>query len=177
MLIYLALLEQPDDEPAFIALYNKYLPSLFRIGMAFCGDFWLVEDALQMTWIDIAKSFSKISSISCQKLDAYLATIMRNNCRDILRTRKIHEEINADDMLATEDVFDEVYNKVEAERLVAAIRAMPEMYREVLERRLILGDGNKDIAKSLGIKESLVAKRYERGHAMLVSTITGEEEE
>ena len=176
LVFYLAVLEQPGDADAFVVLYHKYLPMLTGIALKYFSDHRLVEDALQETWEDIAKNFIKISSIPCHELPSYLVTIMKNNCIDILRKEKKYAEMFPDeDVAADDETSDTVHIQEEYRRLVALIRATPVLYREVLERRLVLEQSNQEVAKALKISENLAAKRYERGRAMLIKTLRNEE--
>ena len=168
MTIFLALLENQADELAFIEMYQKHLPMLTRTGQRFFTDKSFVEDALQMTWESVAVNFSKISSLPCHETAPYLVTIMKNKCRDILRSeRKFEELVPEEETIITDDIVDMVHIQDEYRKLVDEIRKMPDIYREVLERRLILEQSNSETAKSIGISAALTAKRFSRGRDML----------
>ena len=51
--------------------------------------------------------------------------------------------------------------------LVSLVRALPEGYRRVLELKLVEEQSNQEIARRLGLNESTVATRIQRGKAML----------
>lgn len=47
------------------------------------------------------------------------------------------------------------------------MRALPDGYRRVLEHRLVEEQSNQEIARCLGLNESTVSTRIQRGKAML----------
>ena len=174
-LLYLAMLENHEDESTFLELYRIHSSMLTRIGQRFFKENWFVEDALQLTWESVAKNFRKISSLPRHETAPYLVTMMKNKCRDILRSEKKYTELFPDEDAAIEDEIDEtVIIKQEYLELVSLIRKMPDIYREVLERRLILEESNVEIAKNTGVSELVVAQRFSRGKAMLIKSLSVE---
>ena len=175
VLLYLALLESPEDEPAFIELYHTNLPELTKVGQRFFTEKSLIEDALQLTWESVAKNFTKITSLPRHETVPYLVTMMKNKCKDILRSEKKYTELLPDEDAVYEDgVDDMVHIKSEYQEIVALIRKMSDTYREVLERRLVLEESNREIASKMGISEALVAKRFSRGRALLIEILSDE---
>ena len=176
LVYYIVMLDSAEDEAAFVELYHKYLPLLTSIALKLSLNHSCVEDALQITWEDIAKDFRRMSSIPSHELPPYLATVMRNNCMDILRKEKKYTEPFFDENTALDDqTFDTVYAQEKYRNLVDLLRTMPTLYREVLERRLIMEQSNQEVAKALKISDNLAAKRYERGRAMLAEALRKDE--
>ena len=175
IMLYLAFLENPEDETAFLEMYHKHLPMLTKAGLKFFADKWFVEDALQLTWMSVALNFNKISSLPRHETAPYLVTIMKNKCRDILRKENMYTELIAgEDVVLEDDIDDRLHIQHEYKKLVEAIRKLPDIYREVLERRLIIEESNGEVAKNMGISEMLAAKRYSRGRAILKENMIGE---
>jgi len=171
---YITLLEDSDDKAAFLKLYHTNLSILTRTGQQYFKEKSFVEDALQLTWESVAKNFTKILSLSCHETTPYLVTIMKNKCKDILRKEQKYTELFSDDEAVLDDEIDNtIHIQQEYQRLVALIRKMPDVYREVLERRLILEESNSEAAKNMGISEMLAAKRFSRGRALLIEKLLG----
>lgn len=176
ILLYLALLENPEDESAFEDVYHTHLPILTRIGQRYFTEKSFIEDALQMTWESIARSFSKIMSLPRHETTPYLVTMMKNKCKDVLRNEKKYTELFPDeDAILDDNVESTVQIQQEYQKIVTLIREMPDTYREVMERRLVLDESNKEIARSMNISEALVAQRFLRGREMLKKSLSDEE--
>ena len=174
--LYLSLIESSEDETVFIRLYHKNLPILTKVGCKYFKSNSYVEDALQSTWESVILNFKKISNLPNDEITPYLVTVMKNKCKDILRREKKYAlEITDEEIAGEEEVFDKVFTQLEYAYLVSAIREIPDHYREILERRLILEQKNSEIAKIMSISEGLVAKRYARAKAMLIGNLRNEE--
>lgn len=174
---YVTRLERPGDEAAFIAFYHEYLPFFTRRARRYLtGHGGLVDDALQETWIDVARDFIKLSSLPRHELPSYLATMVRHNCIDILRKERGHTELPEDETVtAGDETLNIVLQNDSLSRAAACIRGMPDIYRAVLEHRLLWERSNQEVAKKLGISEALAAKRFERGMKLLRETAQKEE--
>ncbi|MBR0281189.1 MAG: sigma-70 family RNA polymerase sigma factor, partial [Oscillibacter sp.] len=58
-------------------------------------------------------------------------------------------------------------NTEEYAYLVSVIQALPDGYRRILELKCVEEATNREIAKRMGLNESTVASRVQRGRAML----------
>ena len=170
--LYMTLLEDERDIPAFRRLYHTYHLGMLRMALRyFPGDQQTAEDAVHESFLKIIENFSKISALSCEELTPYVVTIVKNVSLNMLKKQK--RLVLTDDWAAfegaeapsTEDGFS---------RLVGLIRAMPETYRAVLEMRFVLEMEYREIAKALGISESAVASRVNRGRKLLIEKLKEE---
>ena len=62
----------------------------------------------------------------------------------------------------------------EYRRLVALILSLPEAYRRVLELKYVMEESNQAIARRLGMKESTVSTRVQRGRKLLLEAMERE---
>lgn len=58
--------------------------------------------------------------------------------------------------------------------IIDTIRAMPDIYRTVLEMRFVEERSTKEIAKALSLKETTVDVRIHRGRALLIRKLREE---
>ena len=72
------------------------------------------------------------------------------------------------------DVSDEVLSDMGYNRVVAAIKALPELYSEALYLFNVTGLSIREIASSLGIAENVVKKRLQRAREKLRDILTEE---
>ena len=62
----------------------------------------------------------------------------------------------------------------EYQRLVELIRSLPEAYRRVLELKFVEEETNQEIARRLGLKESTVSTKVQRGRRLLLDAMEQE---
>jgi RNA polymerase sigma-70 factor (ECF subfamily) len=100
----------------------------------------------------------------------WLARIARNRTVDFLRARKRTTEL-PDDLPASER------EPSEAERVLAAIRQLPEAYRETLALRLVEGMSGPEIAARVGLTPESVRVNLHRGMKLLKEKLGAPEEQ
>lgn len=163
---YLSLLETDDDQTRFAQFYESYERRLYRAALSIVQSPAMAEDAVQDAMLKIIDHFDEFKKIenSCQDLGAWSVTIVKNVSLSMLRKENRHQELpedwDAPDPDGAESVSD-------AHRLVAHIRALPEIYRSVLELRLVAGWSSREVAALFHLKENTVDMRVSRGRAIL----------
>ena len=90
MLIYLQLIDAPEERSKFEALYMQYRGLMLYVARRILRRQEDAEDAVHDACIKIAKSISKISAIDCPETRAYIVIIVENTCIDLLRKRRRH---------------------------------------------------------------------------------------
>lgn len=168
--LYMTLLEDERNVPAFRRLYHTHHKRMMRMALRFFPkDQKAAEDAVHESFLKIIENFSKISEISWEELGPYVVTIVKNVSLNMLKKQK--RLVLTDDWAA----FEQAEEPSDGfGRLVALIRAMPETYRAVLEMRFVLEMEYREIAKVLGISESAVANRVSRGRKLLMEKLKKE---
>lgn len=175
MLCYLLLLESDRDKDAFARLYHDQRGKLLSAARRFFPtDRTRAEDAVHQAFLNVAKHFTNFLQIPCHERQAYLVTIVKNACRDILRKEKKYAEWSEESdagrgLDSNTEGLDESYR-----RAVELIYALPDKYRATLELRLILGLNNKEAAKRMGAEENTVAQWYARGRKMVAEQLEKE---
>lgn len=160
--IYLAMLETEEDQQRFIQLYEACEKKVYAIVLRILGDPSKAEDAAQQTWFQLLKNWERVSALLWEETEGYAVTAAKNCALDILRTERKTTAFPEDwDPPAREE------HQEEYDYLVSLIRALPESYRRILELKCVEEQGNREIARRLGINESTVASRVQRGRAML----------
>ena len=162
LLIYLSMLETDEDKSKFLKLYDAYEKKVYAVALQILGNPSQAEDAMQQTWFQLLRNWSRVSSLAWEEVGGYTVTAAKNAALDLLRTRKrIVDFPDHWEPVAREE------GQEEYQYIVALIRALPESYRRILELKLVEEQTNREIAKRLNIGESTVATRIMRGKAML----------
>lgn len=160
--ICLAMLETEQDQRRFIKLYNAYEKKVYLTALRFLRNPTQAEDAAQQTWVQLLRSWERVSALSWSQTGGYVATVAKNAALDVRRVEQQAEPFPESwDPPAPEE------HQEEYAYLISLIRALPENYRRILELKCVQELSNREIARRLKIKESTVASRVMRGRAML----------
>jgi RNA polymerase sigma-70 factor, ECF subfamily len=123
------------------------------------------EDVLQMTYLAIIEGRARFDGES--SLKTWLFAVIRNHARS--RSRHLRYVLQSLSRIAAfaadEQTRDEPHS--ETHRLVAALHALPNRQREVLDLVFYRGLAIAEAAKVLGIGLGTARVHYERGKATL----------
>lgn len=162
MLIYLQLIDDPEDRELFVQLYEKHRVAMFNRANKILNNIQDSEDAVHDAFIKIAENIEKISSLECHKRDKYIVTIIENKAFNAYRKKRAHP---------TEPLFDlaeySVADTYEDGDLARCILKLPHNYREALLLKYDLGFSNKEISETLNVSQELVRKRLQRARDTL----------
>lgn len=166
-MLFLMMIDAPDDRSRFCILYETYRHLLLTVAMDVLGDSYLAEDAVQETFLRIARNMDKIDEIHSRQTKRYLISTARNAAIDLYRKqdRQRRREVNVEDAEAMMPVS---YLETDMDNAVLDIlKNLPEKYREVFLLKYSAGMENSQIAKICGIRETTVRQRIARGKAMI----------
>ena len=123
------------------------------------------EDAVQTALLRISKIKLPQNESS---LRAYVLTAAKHAALDLL-PKQCHD-VDLDDVIlpCSEDLFETVAASQDYERLLSAIKALPEKYRNVLMLRYVQELETKEISLLLGRPLATVQKQITRAKALLV---------
>jgi RNA polymerase sigma-70 factor (ECF subfamily) len=97
-------------------------------------------------------------------IGAWLARIARNRAAEFYRQSRTTEELS-------DDLTSKNNPDAEAREILAAIRSLPETYRETLVLRLVEGMTGNEIAERTGLKPESVRVNLHRGMDLLRQTL------
>ncbi len=174
MLIYLSLIDTPNEKSKFEQVYYAYRHTMKYVAFNILKDDKLAEDALQEAFLRIAKNFTKINQEICPQTKAFVVIIIRNISLTMLakETKQSHVDIDVDDYISnsrTDNLESYSYSKI-----VACIRALPSIYSDVLALKLVYEYSTKEIALMLKLSDETVKKRIQRGIVILQEALKKE---
>lgn len=179
MLIYLQMLDTPEDQRKFEALYYAYRRTMLYVAMQILKDHQLAEDAVQEAFLRLAKNFSKIGQVDCPRTRLFTVIIVRNVSLTMLAERK--KELVFEGPAATVpieyDLEADVLERIAYEDLLSAIRGLPAIYRDILYLQCVEEYKLTEISKLLGIGTETVKKRAQRGRKKLLDQLMKEHED
>ena len=145
MLIYLQMLELPEERVKFESLYQTHRKAMFHIAKRILQDESLAEDAVHQAFVNIIAHFDQLMRYDDQQLYAYLFVTTQHAAIDLLRERKkvpLERWESTDSLETPFHSNDEIAN---------ALSRLPERYRTALLLRYRYGYTPKEVASFFGI--------------------------
>lgn len=151
-------MKQPSERPAggVEMLMETYGNLLFRICLVTLGNQADAEDAVQDTFLRYLQKAPPFASAEHEQ--AWLIRVATNRCRDMLRTRHVHADLDSVQVYARDE---------EDGQALAALMTLPEKFRMVLTLHYVEGYRVNEIADMLGKTASAVKMRLQKGRALL----------
>ena len=134
---------------------------LYRLCLVMLGDESDAEDAVQETLIKYLQKAPSFEDAEHEK--AWLITVATNKCRDMLRFRKRHPQIDS-------ELFQEMSVNPSDSGILEALMTLPEKFRLVLLLYYVEEYPIADIAKTIGKTPSAVKMRLQKGRKLLEET-------
>jgi len=176
MLIYLQMLDTPEEKSKFETLYYTYRRTMLYTAMQILKDHQLAEDAVQEAFMRLVKNFSKIGQIDCPRTRLFTVIIVRNVSLTMRAKQQNQILVEVPDTtVSTEyDLETEVLGRIAYEEVLAAIQELPLIYRDILYLQCVEEYKLTEISKLIGIGTETVKKRAQRGRKILLEQLTKE---
>lgn len=144
-----------DDIEEVVHTYGNML---FRLCLVTLGNESDAQDALQETFIKYLQKAPEFKSNEHKK--AWLLKVAANQCKDMLRSKKLHQTVNLDEI-----------NQFMEERsdtgILDSLMLLPEKFRMVLFLYYVEEYGVREIANMIGKTPSAVKMRLQKGRSLL----------
>lgn len=146
------------SDEAFGELYLRYRRMVHAVALARVGAAE-ADDVVQEVFVIAIRKLASLRDSAA--LGGWLATIARNCAAAVRRSATEHDEITEHAVAAGQEEDEE------ARRALAAIRSLPEAYRETLMMRLVEGMTGPEIAARTGLTPDSVRVNLHRGMRLL----------
>lgn len=158
------------------ALHREHYPSLVRLASLVLGDVGLAEQVVQDAFVKLHLRWGGLRQLD--RAPAYLRSTVLNGARSQLRHQKVRDRHDARRTVAPAAGTPEgsAVAAAEHERVVAALRRLPERQREALALRYFLDLPEAEIAAAMGVSAGSVKTHVHRGLAALAQLL-GEEDQ
>jgi RNA polymerase sigma-70 factor, ECF subfamily len=149
------------DAGAFEALYDAYHRLVFAIALRMTDDTGTAEDVTQSVFLTL---WTTPEAFRGGAFAAWLSRVTRNRVLDVLRSRagRATAEIPLD-LPAHGSTADEAFERIDAERVRAALAALGEDQRTIIELGFFGGITHEEIARRTGIPLGTVKTRIRTG--------------
>ena len=162
MLIYLQMLETPEDRTKFEILYLEYRDTMYYAAYDILGNSFDAEDAVHHAFVKIAEKIGRIEEAKSPKTRAYVVTAAINRAIDIYRAKQAHPSVPYADEVVGAPVEYRGNNQ-----LAGCILKLPARQRQILILKYHHGYALKEIAGMLGITYANALKIEQRAKAKL----------
>ena len=148
-------------------IVNTYSDTILRIAYQYTKNIHDSEDIVQDTLFSVMKRGAEnLSSLSEEKLKAYIIRVTINKCNDFHRKRSRRKVVSLEDI---EPVF-----TPEEQNVLDEVNRLPEKYRNVIYLHYYEGYQVNEIAEILGVKPSTISSQLNRARAKLKDYLTEE---
>ena len=169
LLMLLAELEDETARRRFAELYETYHERMERAALRILGSQTDAEDAMQNAFVQVIHHIDRVSELPEEETLYWLLAVVKNEA--LMIRRRAERSIPVEDMSAFEQ---EAENVTDYRSLVECFTRLPETYRATLEMKLLLGYSDAEVAQRLGISETAVSSRANRGRVLLRKIVESE---
>ena len=167
---------QAGDEASIAALVSASHPHVQRFAYALCASEDDAQDAAQEALIVL---FRKVGTLrAAAALGSWMFQIVRNECIRRAKTaaRRDAPATGRPGEPTTTSVEDDVLRRLEAQRVAAAIAALPADQRCVLVMRDVQGLPGDVVARRMGLSAAAMKSRLHRARAAVRAELDGQDQ-
>ncbi len=171
-----------DDSARFRRVVLPHLDEAFRLAQWLTGNRADAEDVVQDASL---RAFNAIRDFAGGSARSWVLSIVRNTAYSWLRKNRSAVVVGVEDLAAVEldqikpgetqlqSAETSLIEKADADRLRAAIAALPTPFRETLVLRDIEGLDYREIAEATDVPIGTVMSRLARARRRIISSIKG----
>lgn len=149
------------DVAAFEAIYDAYHRLVYGIALRMLGESAGAEDLTQAVFL---KVWSAPESFISGNLGAWLSRVTRNRALDVLRSRAVRSEAELPADVALDGSIDDVvFARLDGDRVRAALAALPDEQRSLIELGFFAGVTHEEIARRTSTPLGTVKTRIRAG--------------
>lgn len=164
-MLYLSVLDSEEEKDLFEKLYKENEQDMYAVAYRILHNQEDAEDAVHQAFLKVADNLTKISQMPCHEVKAYVVMISRNTAINMYRSNKRRAEHST--VLNEEVDHVSSFSHEDYSELVAAIKQLPQEYKDVLFLYCLQGFSSKETAKMLHISAESVRQRALRAKQML----------
>lgn len=170
MIMYIQMLETPEEQTKFEQLYLKYRSLMYHVAYKILHHQQDAEDAVHQAFLKIAEHMDKVEDPLSPKAQGYVVTIVENKAIDQYRKRQKQ---------LCSPLVDEIHGIAISyegnDTLTACILKLPARYREIILLRYHYGYSVREIAHMMSLSVSAASKLDQRAKNKLKALCQKEE--
>ncbi|MCU1274573.1 MAG: polymerase, sigma-24 subunit, subfamily [Bryobacterales bacterium] len=155
------------DQQAFAELYERHEPALFRYALHLSGNHFVAEEVAHEVFLHLAGSYIRFDA-KRGSLEAYLYGTIRNLVRVVWRKRACEPR---QDQIAACDVLGDLIHDERTAALYAALRELPDHYRDAIMLCELEEKSYEDAARLLNCPVGTIRSRVHRARILLAARL------
>lgn len=168
------------EQKKFEDLYDTYSRLMYYIAFDILKDEGLAQDAVQEAFINICKTFSKISEQDCKDLKGFVVIVIRRVAINMYNKQKKNKIISLDVFLENRETSGKqaVHRDIpdissEENRIMYYMQKLPSKYADILLFYYVYGYSAEEMAQIFDMKTSTVYSYLSRGRKKLEKLLEG----
>jgi RNA polymerase sigma-70 factor (ECF subfamily) len=134
---------------------EEFETPLQRYALRLSGDEEQAKDLVQETFIKMMSNLHKLKVLNQYQRKAWMYRVLKNHYIDQVRAQNREQAL----LQRLSDITQEHSDPVISISLNTAFDRIPEQYRDVLNKRYVMGMNSEEIGKELGIPSATVRSR------------------
>ena len=155
------------DQEAFAALYERHEPALFRYALHLSGNHFVAEEVAHEVFLHLAGSYIRFDA-KRGSLEGYLYGMIRNLVRVVWRKRAFEPR---EEQTAPGDVLGDLIHDERTAALYAALRELPDHYRDAIMLCELEEKSYEDAARLLDCPVGTIRSRVHRARILLAARL------
>ena len=144
MLIYLMMIDSPEDQSKFEKVYLTYKGLMYHTAYKVLNNEEDAEDAVHNAFVKIAENISKIGEPVCPKTKVYVVTIVENKAIDLYRANQRRSKV-----IYLDEISGISIEEGKVHGLAACMAKLSPRYRQVILLKYHQGFSCREIAGHL----------------------------
>lgn len=176
-MIFLMMIDTPEDKRKFVILYEKYRYLMRKVAMDVLQDSFLAEDAVHNAFVSLAYNLDKLDESEDLPTKLYLVACARNAAFDLYRKKRsqMKKETTLEEVFEKDDYVTYIESDME-NGILEILKNLPLKYRDVFMLKYVNHMENREIAEACSILEGTVRQRLSRGKVIIEQKIREMEE-
>lgn len=170
LMMYLSVLETPEEQSKFEELYNQYRKLMYLCAKEILKDDALAEDAVQDAFLKIIYNFHKIGEVNCNRTKRFVVIVVENISIDIYRKERKMQRVPLETLEEIHQ-FQTPHQSENLTEIERAIEELPLIYKHVFQLKFGWGYSNEEIMEILNITRNNLKQRLFRGRQLLLERL------
>lgn len=172
LIFYLSLLEGDEDRERFTQIYVTHERMMYSVAYSILHSQMAAQDAVHNSFLKVIEHFETCRRLSRDELTNWLIVIVKHSAFDMRKKEARSKPFTDVEYMAEIPINDEtVEDAISYAELVEKIRALPEIYRSVLELKYLAEWSDDEIAKELHLNANTIRSRLMRGRNILRTSL------
>jgi RNA polymerase sigma-70 factor, ECF subfamily len=143
------------DVEAFGRIYQLFVDRIYRYVYCYVGDKMAAEDVTEEVFVKCWKSIGSCKGRE-RTFSSWLYRIAHNHAIEVIRRNRREIAMENMDFTHISDPQKEAEDNLELQSVLEAVKALPELQKQVILLKYLNENGNEEISRIMGKREGTV---------------------